>query len=107
MKIKFGTSGWRAIISDDFTFDNVRLLSQAVSNYLKAAGFSKKGVIIGHDTRFLSSDFAMEAARVLASNGIRVYLPKRSTPTPTVSYSILDKKLGGAIMISASHNSPE
>ena len=107
MRIKFGTSGWRAIISDDFTFDNVRLLSQAVSNHLKSAGLSKKGVIIGHDTRFLSSGFAKETARVLASNGIRVYFPKRSTPTPTMSYSVLDKKLGGAIMISASHNSPE
>ncbi|MCK5305875.1 MAG: phosphoglucomutase/phosphomannomutase family protein [Candidatus Omnitrophica bacterium] len=107
MKIKFGTSGWRAIISEDFTFDNVRLLSQAVSNYLKGAGLSKKGVLIGHDTRFLSSDFAREAARVLASNDIRVYLPKRSTPTPTVSYSVINKKLGGAIMISASHNAPE
>jgi alpha-D-glucose phosphate-specific phosphoglucomutase len=104
MAIKFGTSGWRAIISDEFTFANVRLLSQAVANYLKKSGLAKRGIVIGHDTRFLSSNFAQEAAKVIASNNIKVYFPKRSTPTPIVSYTILDKKLGGAIIISASHN---
>lgn len=104
MAIKFGTSGWRAIISEEFTFGNVRLLSQAVANYLKKSGLAKKGIIVGHDTRFLSSNFAKEAAGVIASNNIKVYFPQRATPTPTISYTIVDKKLGGAIIISASHN---
>jgi alpha-D-glucose phosphate-specific phosphoglucomutase len=104
MKIKFGTSGWRAIIAEDFTFDNVRLLSQAVANYLKKSGLAKKGIVIGHDSRFLSSDFAQEAAKVIASNNIKVYFPQRPTPTPVISYTIINKKLGGAIIISASHN---
>jgi alpha-D-glucose phosphate-specific phosphoglucomutase len=104
MGIKFGTSGWRAIISEEFTFANVRLLSQAVANYLKKSHLAKKGIIIGHDSRFLSPEFAKETARVVASNNIKVYFPQRSTPTPVVSYAILNKKLGGAIIISASHN---
>jgi alpha-D-glucose phosphate-specific phosphoglucomutase len=104
MAIKFGTSGWRAIISEEFTFANVRLLSQAVANYLKKSHLAKKGIIIGHDSRFLSPEFARETARVIASNNIKVYFPQRSTPTPVVSYTILNKKLGGAIIISASHN---
>lgn len=104
MAIKFGTSGWRAIISEEFTFANVRLLSQAVANYLKKSGLAKRGIVIGHDSRFLSPEFAKETARVIASNNIKVYFPPRSTPTPIVSYTILNKRLGGAIIISASHN---
>lgn len=107
MKIKFGTSGWRAIISEDFTFDNVRRLSKAVSGYLRQSKDAKKGIIVGHDSRFLSSDFAKEAARVIASCGIKVYFPQRPTPTPAIAFSIIKNKLGGGVIISASHNPPE
>ncbi len=107
MKIEFGTSGWRALISEDFTFDNVRLLSQALANYLKKTKKTKNGIIVAHDVRFLSEDFAKAAANVIASNDISVYFPDRPTPTPVVSFSIKDKKLQGGIIISASHNPPE
>ena len=102
--IKFGTDGWRGIIAEDFTFDNVRVCSQSVANYVKEAGLAHRGLIIGYDTRFASEDFAAAAAEVVAANGIKVYLCQKTTPTPVVSYSILAKKAGGAIIITASHN---
>lgn len=102
--IKFGTDGWRGIIAEDFTFDNVRVCSQGVANYVKEAGLARRGLIIGYDTRFASEDFAAAAAEVVAANGIKVYLCQKTTPTPVVSYSILAKKAGGAIVITASHN---
>jgi alpha-D-glucose phosphate-specific phosphoglucomutase len=107
MGIEFGTSGWRALIAEDFTFDNVRLLSQAVANYLKKTKGSKAKIVIAHDVRFLSEEFSYAAAAVIASNDIDVYLPKRSTPTPVASFTIIEKKLQGGIIISASHNGPE
>jgi alpha-D-glucose phosphate-specific phosphoglucomutase len=102
--IKFGTDGWRGIIAQDFTFDNVRVCAQAVAEYLKETGLASRGLIIGYDTRFASEDFASAAAEVAAGNGIKVYLCPRATPTPVVSYGILAKKAGGAIVITASHN---
>ena len=102
--IKFGTDGWRGIIAEDFTFDNVRACAQAVANYLKRSGRDKGGLVIGYDTRFASESFAAAAAEVVAGNGIKVYLCSRPTPTPTVSYGILAQKAGGAIIITASHN---
>lgn len=102
--IKFGTDGWRGIIAEDFTFDNVRACAQAVANHLKRAGRDRRGLVIGYDTRFASEDFAAAAAEVAAGNGIKVYLCTRPTPTPTVSYGILARKAGGAIIITASHN---
>ena len=102
--IKFGTDGWRGIIAQDFTFDNVRACSQAVADYLKKAGLAGRGVIIGYDTRFASEDFASAVAEVVAGNGIKVYLCPGATPTPVISYSVLAQKAGGAIIITASHN---
>ncbi len=102
--IKFGTDGWRGIIAQDFTFDNVRACSQAVADYLKQTGLASKGLIVGYDTRFASEDFASAAAEVVAGNGIKVYLCPKATPTPVISYGILDKQAGGAIIITASHN---
>jgi alpha-D-glucose phosphate-specific phosphoglucomutase len=102
--IKFGTDGWRGIIAQDFTFDNVRACSQAVADYLKKANLSQRGLVIGYDNRFASEDFARAAAEVVAANGIKVYLCPRATPTPTTSYGVLAKKAGGAIIITASHN---
>ena len=103
-KIKFGTDGWRAIIADDFTFDNVRICAQSAADYLKAAKLSDRGMVIGYDTRFASEDFAAAAAEVIAANGIKVYLCESAAPTPVISYAILNLKAGGGIIITASHN---
>lgn len=106
VKISFGTSGWRAIIAEDFTFDNVRLVSQAMVDYLKAHN-QKEKIIIGYDTRFLSGHFAQICAEVFASNKIEVLLSDRDTPTPAIAYNIINQKLGGGINFTASHNPPE
>lgn len=102
--IKFGTDGWRGIIARDFTFDNVRVCAQGVADYLKQTGLASRGIIIGYDTRFASEDFAAAAAEVVAGNGIKVYLCLKPAPTPVISYGILAKQAGGAIIITASHN---
>jgi len=102
--IKFGTDGWRGIIAQDFTFDNVRACAQAVADYLKQAKLAGRGLIIGYDTRFASEDFAQAAAEVVAGNRIKVYLCPKATPTPVISYGVLAQKTGGAIIITASHN---
>jgi alpha-D-glucose phosphate-specific phosphoglucomutase len=102
--IKFGTDGWRGIIAEDFTFDNVRICAQAVADYLKNRGLAQKGLVIGYDTRFASEDFAQAAAEVVAGNGIKVCLCSSFTPTPVVSYGVTAKKAAGAVVITASHN---
>jgi len=102
--IRFGTDGWRGVIADDFTFDNVRVCAQSVADYLNGAGLAPRGLIVGYDTRFASEDFAAAAAEVAAANGIRVYLCQEATPIPVISYAILVKQAGGAIVITASHN---
>lgn len=103
--IRFGTDGWRALIARDYTFDNVRVCAAAVAAYLQEQGLAERGVVIGFDTRFASPEFAAEAARVTAANGVRTYLASRIVPTPVVSYNILDRGAGGGIVITASHNS--
>lgn len=105
--IKFGTDGWRGIIAEDFTFDNVRLCAQAFAQHLKDSGLAQKGLVIGYDTRFASEDFAKAAAEVICGNGIKVYLCDKTAPTPVVSYGVVAKKAGGAIVITASHNPPQ
>jgi alpha-D-glucose phosphate-specific phosphoglucomutase len=102
--IKFGTDGWRGIIAEDFTFDNVRICAQAVAEYLKQSGFDKQSLIIGYDTRFASEDFAAAAAEVIAGNDIRVHLCLKPAPTPVVSFTVPATKSAGAIVITASHN---
>ncbi len=103
MGIKFGTDGWRAIISQDFTFENVRIASQAVADHFK----SKDAVfVVGYDWRFLSEKYAELAAEVLAGNGIKVLLSDKAVPTPLVSLAIKNKKLSGGLMLTASHNPP-
>jgi len=103
-QIKFGTSGWRGIIADDFTFENVEIVSQAIVEYLKTK--KKKGikVIIGYDARFMVEDFSQRVAEVLTGNDITVWLCDRPTPTPVISYLITEKKLDGGINLTASHN---
>ncbi|HYC59273.1 MAG TPA: phosphoglucomutase/phosphomannomutase family protein [Thermoanaerobaculia bacterium] len=105
--IKFGTSGWRGIIGEDFTFENVRIASQGIANYLKKTSQPGSGVIVAYDTRFLSEKFASEAAKILAFNGIQAYLCTRDVPTPCVSFETIRRKAMGAINFTASHNPPE
>jgi alpha-D-glucose phosphate-specific phosphoglucomutase len=102
--IRFGTDGWRAIIAEDFTFPNVRAVAQSVALYLKEAGLAQRGLVVGYDTRFASEDFAAAVAEVVAANGVHVYLCDRSAPTPVIGYSILDRKAGGSVVITSSHN---
>jgi alpha-D-glucose phosphate-specific phosphoglucomutase len=106
MSIKFGTSGWRAILADEFTFRNVRIVVQSIADYLKAERLHNRSVVIGYDTRFLSEDFARTAASVLAANGMESLLCQRDTPTPVVAFEVLHKKAAGGINITASHNPP-
>src|ERR1051325_1570410 len=105
--IKFGTSGWRGIIGEDFTFENVRVATQGVANYLRKSGQKGSGVVVAYDTRFLSEKFASEAAKILAFNGIQAYLCTRDVPTPCVSFETVRRKAMGAINFTASHNPPE
>lgn len=108
MTIRFGTDGWRAVIAETFTFENVRLVSQAVASYLidVAEPGIQPEIVIGFDTRFLSDRFAAEVARVMAANGITAYLARADAPTPAISYNIVHKKAAGGVMITASHNPP-
>ncbi len=104
MQIKFGTSGWRAVIADQFTFDNVLLVTQAICDLLKKNKESNQGIIISNDTRFLGEEFKRIAAEIVAANGIKVFFTERDTPTPVIAYEIVRRKLGGGISFTASHN---
>ncbi len=108
MSIHFGTDGWRAVIADTFTFENVRLVSQAVANWVNKqyTGQNSPEMVVGYDTRFLSDRFAMETARVLAANGIIVWLTRTDCPTPSISYNVKDKNAVAGVVITASHNPP-
>ncbi|MCU1350071.1 MAG: phosphoglucomutase/phosphomannomutase alpha/beta/alpha domain, partial [Acidobacteria bacterium] len=105
--IKFGTSGWRGIIGEDFTFANVRIAVQGIANYLKKSGQKGSGVVVAYDTRFLSEKFASEAGKILAFNGIQAFVCNRDVPTPCVSFETVRRKAMGAINFTASHNPPE
>jgi len=106
--IKFGTSGWRGLIARDFTFDNVRLATQAIADYLvKAPDPKSNRVILGYDTRFLGREFSLAAAEVLAHNGLTPLLCNRDTPTPVIAHTIRTRKAAGGINMTASHNPAE
>jgi len=105
-KIQFGTDGWRGVIAEDYTFDNVRRCAQGFASYLVQHGAGEGPVVVGYDRRFASEDFAAACAEVLAGNGLCVWLTDGATPTPVISYAVLDKKAAGAINITASHNPP-
>jgi phosphomannomutase len=103
-QIKFGTDGWRGIIADDFTFDNVRRVAGAIASYVLKYEDAKRGVFIGYDTRFASQRFAQAAAEVIAMAGIAVKLANDYTPTPAVSYAVKNNGAAGGVMITSSHN---
>jgi phosphoglucomutase len=104
--IKFGTSGWRAIIADEFTYSNVRLATEAIGRYARSRKNSPT-LLVGYDTRFASEHFGREVARVLSSQNIRVRLCSQAVPTPAVAFTIVHDKLDGAVNITASHNPGE
>jgi phosphomannomutase len=105
--IKFGTDGWRAIISDEFTFANVNKVAKAIALYLISHNYAKKPLVIGYDPRFLADKFAEEVTKVMEEAGINCYLVERDTPTPVVAWEVKDKKAAGAVMLTASHNPAE
>ena len=105
-KIGFGTDGWRGVIAEDYTFDNVRRAAQGFATYLLEQGRQGQWVVVGYDKRFHSENFAATAAEVLAGNGLNVYLTNSATPTPTIAYAVVNKKACGAVNITASHNPP-
>jgi len=103
-EIKFGTDGWRGIIADDFTFDNVRRVAGAIAAYVLKYEDAKRGVFVGYDTRFASQRAAQAAADVIASAGIPVKLANDYTPTPAVSFAVKKNGAAGGVMITSSHN---
>ncbi len=116
MPIHFGTDGWRAVISDSFTFDNLRILAQAIADAVASDHWDKSGnggprpdptkIVVGFDTRFLSDRYAGEVARVLAANGFTVLLAQSDAPTPAISYAVKHQSAIAGVMITASHNAP-
>lgn len=116
MTIHFGTDGWRAVISDTFTFHNLRLVTQAIADAVASGDWSDGDpngmpvhghrVVVGFDTRFLSDRYALEAARVLAANGFEVHLATADAPTPAISFAVKHLGAVAGLMITASHNAP-
>jgi phosphomannomutase len=103
-EIKFGTDGWRGIIADDFTFDNVRRVAGAIASYVLKYEDAAHGVIIGYDTRFASQRAAQIVGEVIAGAGIPVRLANDYTPTPAVSYAVKNEGAAGGVMVTSSHN---
>ena len=106
-EIRFGTDGWRAVIAEDFTFDNVRAVAQATAAWMQRAGLAASGAVVGYDTRFLSAEFAQAVAEVLAGNGIAVALASAAAPTPAISHAVRQRGAGAGVIITSSHNPAE
>jgi len=103
-EIKFGTDGWRGIIADDFTFDNVRRVAGAIASYVLNHEEPGRGVVVGYDTRFASQRAAQVAAEVLAGTGIAIKLANDYTPTPAISLAVKNMGAAGGVVITSSHN---
>jgi alpha-D-glucose phosphate-specific phosphoglucomutase len=102
--IKFGTDGWRGVIADDFTFENVRRVAAAIASYVLRHEHPTRGVVVGYDTRFASKLAARQAAEVLVRAGIPVHLANDYTPTPAISYAVKNTGAAGGVVITSSHN---
>ncbi|HKT82941.1 MAG TPA: phosphoglucomutase/phosphomannomutase family protein, partial [Solirubrobacterales bacterium] len=102
-EIKFGTDGWRGVVADDFTFQNVAYAGQGIAEYLKARA-AEPMAVVGYDCRFVSEDFARTIARTFAANGVRSLIFDRPSPTQVASWTVIDRKAQGAAVITASHN---
>ncbi len=103
---RFTSAGWIATIAKDFTFDNVRKVTQGIANYIKQNDLSRHGIIVAYDHRFMSEDFAAECTRVLLGNGIHVWRAAKALPAPAVSYAVYKHQLGGGVMITANYSDP-
>src|ERR1700747_3206325 len=103
-EIKFGTDGWRGIIADDFTFDNVRRVAGAIASYVLKYEEAQRGVFVGYDARFASPRAAQVVGEVIASAGIPVKLSNDYTPPPAVSYAVKHQGAAGGVMVPSSHN---
>src|SRR5213595_587573 len=105
--IKFGTSGWRAVMAEEFTFANVRLAVNGIARYVSSQKSQGARVIVGRDPRFLGETFCSMAAEILSSYGITPLVIADAAPTPAISYAVIREKADGAINFTASHNPPE
>lgn len=105
-EIKFGTSGWRAIVAEDFTLSNIRRAVTGIAHYV-ASQPGPKTVLVGRDPRFLGDMFVAEAAKVLSTNGVTPLVIPEPAPTPAIAYAVRKRHTGGAINFTASHNPPE
>ena len=103
-QIKFGTDGWRGIIADDYTFENVRRVGNAIAHYVRQKEDAAKGLVVGYDTRFGSRAFAEAISEVLAAAGIAIHLSDDYTPTPALSHAVVNLGVAGGVMITSSHN---
>jgi phosphomannomutase len=103
-EIKFGTDGWRGIIADDFTFENIRRVAGAIASYVLKYEDPKRGVIVGYDARFASPQAARVVADIISAAGIPVKLANDYTPTPAVSYAVKHQGAAGGVMVTSSHN---
>src|SRR6266545_8199577 len=103
-RISFGTDGWRARIGEEYTFDAVRICSQAVAEWVRKSGGADRGVVIGYDRRFASEHFAAAAAEVVAAHDVNVHLSTAAAPTQSFSWATMRRKAKAGIVITASHN---
>lgn len=102
--IKFGTGGWRAVIGDGFTKENIQILARAVADKMRAEKVEQKGIVIGYDRRFLSKEAMQWAGEVFAKEGITAYLINKSAPTPLVMFYVMKHEFPYGMMVTASHN---
>lgn len=105
--ITFGTDGWRGVISEDYTFNNVRLVAAAIADYVIQNGEQDKGIVVGYDARFLGKQYAEQVAAVIANKGIPVWLSDAILPTPALTWQVKDRQAAGGVMVTASHNPAE
>src|ERR1700733_9377007 len=106
-QIKFGTSGWRAVMAEEFTFANVRRAVNGIARYVASKKPSGARVIVGRDPRFLGETFCSMAAEILAAHGVTPLVIGDAAPTPAISYAVIREQADGAINFTASHNPPE
>lgn len=105
--IVFGTDGWRGVISEDYTFNNVRMVAEAIADYVIKNGETEKGIVVGYDARFLGKQYAEQVAAVIASKGVPVALADDVLPTPALTWQVKDRQAAGGVMVTASHNPAE
>src|SRR5256885_13810824 len=102
--IRFGTDGWRAIIAEDFTIANARMVAHAIARYVVRGEEARKGVLVGYDHRFASDMFAAAVAETITATGTPVWLADKPCPTPAISLLVRQRKAAGGVVVTASHN---